>query len=123
MQASRAHKIKAKISRLGAVAILVQVLAVGCVGKSYKPGTEDNRLNQLKLGQTYSDMVKVLGEPDRSRAENRMGLETLILFIPLWNIVESIGDFNPSMMHIYTYDRYGSVTIDNNNHIICVEAK
>jgi hypothetical protein len=68
-------------------------------------------------------MVRALGEPDHSHSEDRMGLETMILFIPLWSIVESIGDFNPSMMQVYTYDRFGMVTVDNNNHIIRIEAK
>jgi hypothetical protein len=68
-------------------------------------------------------MVRILGEPDHSQSENRMGKEVAIAFVPLWNIAEWIGDFNPSAMQIYTYDRWGTITVDNNNHIIRVEAK
>ena len=103
--------------------ILILVLLAGCVTPIYKQGKVGNPLNNLKLGQTYSDMVKVLGEPNQSRSEDRMIEEVIILFIPVWNIVESIGDFNPSMMQIYTYDKWGTVTVDNNNHIIRIEAK
>jgi hypothetical protein len=102
---------------------LFLALLAGCVPTVYKQGTVDNPLNHLKLGQTYNDMVKVLGEPSQSRSEDRMTEETIILFIPLWNIVESIGDFNPSSIQIYTYNQWGMVTIDNNNHIIRIEAK
>ncbi|MFZ4699586.1 MAG: hypothetical protein ACOYMG_06010 [Candidatus Methylumidiphilus sp.] len=80
-------------------------------------------MNQVKPGQTYGDMVKILGEPDHSQSEDRMTQETILLFIPVWNIAEWIGDFNPSMMQVYTYDRFGMVTVDNNNHIIRIEAK
>ena len=112
-----------KFLNLAFRATLFLVLLAGCVTPVYKQGAIDNPLNRLKLGQTYSDMVKVLGEPDQSRSEDRMAEETIILFIPLWNIAESIWDFNPSMIQIYTYNRWGTVTIDNNNHIIRVEAK
>jgi hypothetical protein len=102
---------------------LFLVLLAGCVPTVYKQGTVGNSLNQLKLGQNYKDMVKILGEPNQSRSEDRMTEETIILFVPLWNIVESIGDFNPSSIQIYTYNQWGTVTIDNNNHIIRIEAK
>jgi hypothetical protein len=99
------------------------ILLSGCVTSVYKQGAVDNPLNNLRLGQTYGDMVKALGEPTQSRSENRTLEETIILFIPIWNIAEWIGDFNPSTMQIYTYNKWGTVTIDNNNHIIRVEAK
>ncbi|MGR9072042.1 MAG: hypothetical protein ACU833_03140 [Gammaproteobacteria bacterium] len=51
-----------------------------------------------------------------------MGKEVAIIFVPIWNIVEAIGDFNPSMIQVYTYNQWGTVTIDNNNHVIRVEA-
>lgn len=102
---------------------VLSALLVGCVTPVYKPGAIGNPLNNLKLGQTYSEMTKVLGEPDQSRAENRTAEETAILFVPVWNIVESIGDYNPSSIQIYTYTQWGTVTIDNNNHIIRIEAK
>jgi len=98
------------------------ILLIGCVTPIYKPGAPNNPINKLKLGQTYNDMVKTLGNPDQSRSENRMTQEVIVLFIPIWNIVEWIGDFNPSMMQVYSYRQWGSVTIDNNNHIIRVEA-
>ncbi|MGZ7049252.1 MAG: hypothetical protein ACXVHO_04525 [Methanobacterium sp.] len=66
-------------------------------------------------------MVKVLGEPDKSITENRMAEEAIILFIPVWNLIETIWDFNPSMIQLYTYNKWGTVTIDNNNHIIRIE--
>jgi len=123
MQTSRTNSTIKRISLFAILAILVQVVLIGCVSHVYKPGASDNQLNQIKLGQTYGDMVRILGDPDHSRSENRMAQETIILFIPLWDIVEWLGDFNPSMMQIYTYDRFGTITIDNNNHIIRIEAK
>lgn len=98
-------------------------LLTACVSPLYKPGAANNPLNQLKLGQTYNDMVQVLGEPNQSLSENRVAQEAIILFIPLWNIVEAIGDYNPSKMQKYTYTQWGTVSIDNNNHIIRIEAK
>jgi hypothetical protein len=112
-----------KFLHLAFCATLFLVFLAGCVTPVYKQGAVDNPLNSLKLGQTYNDMVKALGEPKQSRSEDRMTEETIILFIPLWNIVESIGDFNPSTIQIYTYNPWGTVTIDNNNHIIRIEAK
>lgn len=112
-----------EIARFIILTILVHVLLTGCVSHVYKPGGSDKPLNQIKLGQSYGDMVRILGEPDHSVTEDRMVQETLILFIPVWGIVEWIGDFNPSMMQVYTYDRFGTVTVDNNNHIIRIEAK
>lgn len=106
-----------------ALCAMLSIVLAGCVTPVYKQGASNNPLNNLKLGQTYNDMVKALGEPNQSRTEDRMTEETIILFIPLWNIVESIGDFNPSMIQIYTYNEWGTVTIDNNNHIVRVEAK
>lgn len=103
--------------------IFSQPVLISCVSHTYKPGTPNNPINQLKLGQTYGDMVRLLGEPDHSSAEDRMTQETIILFVPLWNIAEWIGDFNPSTIQVYTYDRFGMVTVDNNNHIIRIQGK
>jgi hypothetical protein len=89
----------------------------------YTPGTVGNPLYGISLGQTYGDMVRVLGEPDHSRSESRIEQESFILFIPIWNIIESIGDFNPSAIQVYSYDRWGAVTINNNNRIIRIEGK
>ena len=109
--------------KLNIVIVVLLVFLNGCITSVYKPGAKDNPFNNIKLGQTYYDMVKVLGEPNHSRMEDRMVEETIILFIPLWGILEAIGDFNPSMLQIYTYDQWGTITIDNNNHIIRIEAK
>lgn len=98
-------------------------LLIGCVSPIHKQGLANNPLNNLELGQTYGEMVKAIGEPNQSRTEDRSVEEMMILFIPLWNIIESIGDFNPSSIQIYTYTQWGTVTIDNNNHIIRIEAK
>ncbi len=123
MQTPRTYSAMSRTLRLGMSALLVQFGLFGCASPVYRPGSADNPFNQLKLGQTYGDMVRIIGKPDRSHTEDRMGQETVILLIPGWNIVESIGDFNPSMAQIYTYDQWGTVTIDNNNHIISIEAK
>jgi len=103
--------------------VLIQIQLMGCVEHVYQPGAVDNPLSQVKLGQSYGEMAKILGEPNQSRTEDRMGIETLILFLPVWGLVEVIGDFNPSMMQHYTYDKWGTVTVDNNNHVIRVESK
>lgn len=93
---------------------------VACVSKVYQPGPADSPLHRLKLGESYGDMVRVLGTPDSSRAEDRSGEETALLFVPGWNLVESAGDMNPSSIQVYTYDRWGTVTIGN-NRIIRIE--
>ena len=123
MQTPRTYSAINGTMRLGMLALLAQFGLLGCVSHVYQPGSAENPFNQLKLGQSYGDMVRILGKPDHSRTEDRMGQETVTLFIPGWNIVESIGDFNPSMLQIYTYDQWGTVTADNNNHIISIEAK
>lgn len=108
--------------KLATSALLGACCMVGCVSRVYQPGPADNPLNRLKLGQGYGDMVRELGKPDHSRAQDRSGQETMILFVPGWNLVESAGDFNPSSTQIYSYDRWGTVTIGN-NRIIRIEAK
>lgn len=97
-------------------------LTAGCVSTVYNPGATDNPLNQLRIGQTYGDMDRILGKPDHSRIEDLTAGEIAILFIPGWNLVETIADFHPSALQICTYERFGHVTIDNNNHIVRVEA-
>lgn len=82
--------------------LLAYSLLLGCVSHVYNPGTADNPLHQLILGQNYGDMVRVLGKPDHGRTDDRTGREVAILFIPVWNIVEAVGDFNPSMTQVYT---------------------
>src|SRR5882672_6967364 len=83
------------------VFVLLAYSLFGCVSHIYNPGIADSPLHQLKLGQNYSDMVRVLGKPDHGRTEDRTGQEVGILFIPVWNLVEAVGDFNPSMMQVY----------------------
>lgn len=109
--------------RLMILIILSQSFINGCVSHVYKPGKVENPLNKLQLGQTYSEMVKVLGEPDRSYSESRMAEEMIIVFIPVWNLAEWLGDFNPSTTQLYTYENWGAVMVDNNNQIIRIEAK
>jgi hypothetical protein len=103
--------------------LLIMPLIAGCVSQVYKPGPIDSPLNRVKLGQTYGDMIAILGNPNSSESEDRMAQETFILFFPVWNIAELIGDFNPSAIQIYHYDGLGKVTIDNNNKIIRIESK
>jgi hypothetical protein len=67
-------------------------------------------------------MTRVLGEPDSSRAEDRMGGELAILLIPVWDLFECIWNFRPSATQVYTYDRWGTVTLGDENRILCVEA-
>lgn len=109
---------RALLTTLGAACLLS-----ACVPHTYQPGLADNPLHQLQLGQSYGDMVRVLGEPDQSRSEDRSGKEAVLLFIPGWNLVEWFADFNPSSLQIYTYMQYGTVTIDDSNRIIRVEAR
>lgn len=104
------------------LACFAATLLAGCVSHVYQPGLPDNPLRQLQLGQTYGDMIKVMGEPDHSRSEDRRGTEATLLMIPVWNFVELAGDFNPSAVQIYTYDRWGKVTVDDHNRIIRIEA-
>ena len=99
------------------------VVASGCVSHIYQPGAADNPMHQLQLGQTYGDMERVLGKPDRGHTEDLSGGELALLFLPGWNLVEAAADFHPSALQIYTYDRWGTVTVDNDNHIIRIEAK
>jgi hypothetical protein len=103
--------------------LLVSLLLSGCVAHVYNPGVADNPFHQLQLGQSYGDMVRVLGAPDHGRTEDRAGQEAGILFVPLWNLVETVGDFNPSAIQVYTYDKWGTISIDNNNRIIRIESR
>lgn len=113
------------MKKLCMVWIIIGVLleATACVSHSVTRGSETNPMNQLKLGQTYGDMVKLLGLPDHSSSEDRSAEEMAILFLPVWGIVEAVGDFNPSMLQIYTYKKWGTVTVNNNNRIIRIDAK
>ena len=102
--------------------LIGQLLIAGCVSHIYKPGNTENLFNKLKLGQNYGDMIHILGDPDKSSSEDRTGYELAALLILPWAIVESIWDFNPSSTQTYTYNKWGAVTMDNNNCIIRIEA-
>jgi hypothetical protein len=120
MQSSRAYW---QITGLWLAATLFQLsMLAGCVSASYSPGEVNNPLNQLRLGQSYSDMVRVLGIPDHSQSEDRRTEETIILFVPIWNLAEAVGNFNPSSTQTYTYNRFGTITIGDENKIIRIKA-
>lgn len=108
--------------RMGIAGLLAAFWLVGCVSQVYQPGSSGHPFNKLKLGQGYGDMVRELGKPSHSHAEDRTGQETAILFVPGWNLVESAGDFNPSSVQVYAYDRLGTITIGN-NRILRIEAQ
>ena len=94
----------------------------GCVSQVHHPGPVGHPFNRLQPGQGYGDMVRELGPPDHSFSEDRSGRETAVLFVPGWNLLESMGDFNPSSVQRYTYDRCGTIVIGNNK-ILRIEAK
>lgn len=102
--------------------MLALILLSGCISSVYRPGEADNPLSQLRLGQSYGDMVRVLGAPDHGQSEDRKTEEMIALIVPVWNIAEAIGNFNPSSIQIYTYTRFGRVTIGDGNKIIRIEA-
>jgi hypothetical protein len=110
------------LMNLGRYAMLGICCLAGCVSQVYQPGSADNPFNRLKLGQGYGDMVRELGKPDRSCSQDRSGQEAAVLLVPGWNLVESAGDINPSSTQVYSYDRWGTITIGN-NRILRIEAK
>jgi hypothetical protein len=95
---------------------------IGCVSQVYQPGSSDNPFNRIKLGQSYGDMVREIGNPDQSRSDDRTDKEAVLMFAPVWCLVEAAGDLNPSSVQVYTYNRWGTVTIGN-NRIMRIEAK
>jgi hypothetical protein len=97
-------------------------LLAGCVTKVYRPGSADSPLNRLKLGQSYGDMVKVLGPPAQSASQDRSGKTFATGMIPIYGLVDIATNNNPSSVQTYHYDGVGTVTIDNDNHIVRVEA-
>ena len=120
MQPSRPHR---QVTRLTlATTLFALALLAGCVSSSYNPGEPKNPFNQLQLGQSYSDMVRVLGPPDHSQSDDRRTEETVLLFVPIWNLAEAAGNFNPSTLQTYTYNRFGKITIGDDNKIIRIEA-
>jgi hypothetical protein len=98
-------------------------LLAGCVTKVYRPGPPESALNRLKLGQSYGDMVKVLGPPNQSVSQDRSNKTFAGGMIPIYGLVDIATNNNPSSVQSYHYDHVGTVTIDNDNRIIRVEAE
>ena len=94
----------------------------GCVTKVYRPGAPDSPLNRIKLGQSYGDMVKVLGPPSQGISQDRSNKAFATAMIPIYGLVDIASNHNPSSVQSYHYDHVGTVTIDNDNRIIRVEA-
>ena len=92
----------------------------GCVTEVYRPGSSDNPLNRVKLGQSYGDMVKALGPPSESASQDRSRQTFATAMIPVVGLA-SIA--SPTSLQMYHYAHLGIVTIDNNNRIIRVEAE
>jgi len=99
--------------------VAVSLLA-GCVTQVYRPGSADNPLNHLKLGQSYGDMVRALGVPSHSESEDRSGKTMATAVIP---VVGLAAIASPTSLQIYRYDHIGTVTIDNDNRIVRIEAE
>jgi len=97
-------------------------LLAGCVSKIYRPGAPDSPLNRIQLGQSYGDMVKALGPPSQSLSQDRSGKTFATSMIPIYGLVDIASNHNPSSVQAYHYDHIGTVTIDNDNRIIRVEA-
>lgn len=100
--------------------LLTVALSVGCVSKIYRPGSSDNPLHRLNLGQSYSDMVSILGSPSRGATEDRSGKVFATAVIP---VVGLAALASPTFLQVYRYDHVGSVTIDNDNRIVRIEAE
>lgn len=98
-------------------------LLAGCVTKVYRPGAPDSPLNRIKLGQSYDDMVKALGPPSQSVSQDRSNKVLAAAVIPIYGLVDIASNHNPSSVQTYHYDHVGTVTIDNDNRIIRVEAE
>ncbi len=95
-------------------------LMAGCVSEVYRPGSSDSALNRIKLGQSYGDMVKVLGPPSESASQDRSRQTLALGAIPIVGLA-SIA--SPTSLQVYHYAHLGTVTIDNNNRIIRVESE
>jgi hypothetical protein len=97
-------------------------LLAGCVTKVYRPGAPDSPLNRIKLGESYDDMVKMLGPPSESFSQDRSNKVAAAAVIPIFGLVDIASNHNPSSVQSYHYDHIGTVTIDNDDRIIRVEA-
>lgn len=116
--------MKRNMRRIGKAALLaLAIVESACVSTEYNPGGQDNPLHQLHIGQSYGDMVHVLGKPDHSAGHDLTAGETASLLAPIWGLVELVGDYHPSSLQVYTYDCCGTVSIDNRNYIRKIEAK
>lgn len=102
--------------------LLAAGLLAGCVPKVYRPGATDSPLNRIKLGQSYGDMVRALGRPSQSVSQDRSNKTFVTAMIPIYGLVDVASNHNPSSVQSYHYDHVGTVTIDNDNRIIRVEA-
>jgi hypothetical protein len=97
-------------------------LLAGCVTKVYRPGAPDSPLNRIKLGESYDDMVNMLGPPSQSFSQDRSNKVAAAAMIPIYGLVDIASNHNPSSVQSYHYDHIGTVTIDNDDRIIRVEA-
>lgn len=107
------------LARRALTFVTVSLLA-SCVTQVYRPGSADNPLNHLKLGQSYGEMVKALGVPSHSESEDRTGKTMATAVIPVVGLA-SIA--SPTSLQIYRYDHIGTITIDNDNRIVRIEAE
>ena len=113
--------MRPSVRHLACYLVTVGLLA-GCVTKVYRPGAPDSPLNRIKLGQSYGDMVKVLGPPSQSVSQDRSNKVLATAMIPIFGLVDIASNHNPSSVQSYHYDHIGTVRIDNDNRIIRVEA-
>jgi hypothetical protein len=98
-------------------------LLAGCVTEVYRPGGADNPLHGLKLGQSYGDMVKLLGLPSQSVSQDRSGETYATSMIPIVGLVVIATNNSPSSVQSYHYDRIGTVMINNSNQIVRIEGE
>lgn len=103
-----------------AAAVIAASLIAGCVAEVYRPGAPDSLLNRIKLGQSYGDMIRTLGPPNESASQDRSSQTFAIAVIPVVGLA-SIA--SPTSLQTYHYEHLGTITIDNNNRIIRVEAE
>jgi len=104
-----------KVWMLWGLPLMLAILGLtGCATQSAQSSPPGHPFRQLKKGQTYGDMVRALGEPDSSQAVRKDGEEVALSYIPVWGLVEAIGDMHPQSVEVYTYTGVGKVTVANN---------
>jgi len=113
--------MKSSVRQAICCVVAAGVLA-GCVPKVYRPGSAESPLNRIKLGQSYGDMVNALGPPSESVSQDRSNKTFATAMIPVYGLVDVVSNHNPSSVQSYHYEHVGTVTIDNDNRIIRVEA-